>query len=158
MFLRLFILFTVVPLIELSLLSWMAEHTGLANTILLVLFTGALGAWLAKQQGLRAVQKIQQTMAAGKPPAGEVVDGVLILIAGAVLITPGLLTDTFGFSLLVPQFRVLLRRGLVKWFKKRAIVTVQSGPLGPFAESVNSEAASQDPNVIDAEYTRVSDD
>ena len=83
---------------------------GLLNTIVLVIGTATLGALLAKKQGVDTLRKIQQQLAAGVLPAEELIDGLLILIAAVVLITPGLLTDTFGFILLIPQTR--------QWFKR----------------------------------------
>ncbi len=112
MFLRLFLLFTIVPLIELYLLVLIGRWVGLLPTILLVLSTGALGAWLARSQGLRAVAKVREEMAAGKLPAEALLDGLMILIAGAVLLTPGLLTDVAGFALLLPAGRRPIRRAL----------------------------------------------
>jgi UPF0716 protein FxsA len=99
------LLFVVVPAVELSLLIQIGRVVGTLPTLALIVFTGVLGAWLARWQGLGVVRQVQAEMADGRIPAGPVVDGVLILIAGAVLMTPGLLTDLFGFFLLVPAGR-----------------------------------------------------
>lgn len=109
MLVRLFFLFTAVPLVELYFLLWMARQMGFAATLGLVLFTGALGAWLARSQGLATLKAIRAEHAHGRLPAGHLVDGLLILIAGAVLLTPGLLTDLAGFFLLIPAGRRLIR-------------------------------------------------
>lgn len=117
MFARLVILFITVPLVELYLLLRLNEWTGSPiTTIGLILFTGFLGAWLAKQQGLSTLMKIQQAMSEGRMPAAELVDGGMILFAGALLLTPGIMTDAFGFSLLIPPCRVVYRRLLKRMF------------------------------------------
>lgn len=112
MFFRLLLLFTLVPLLELYLLLAIGRVVGFLPTVALVLITGVVGAWLAKSQGLRAWARVRAEMAAGRPPAAALLDGVLILIAGAVLLTPGLLTDLCGFFLLTPWGRGLVRRAL----------------------------------------------
>jgi UPF0716 protein FxsA len=134
MLLRLLILFTVVPLVELMLLIEIGRQVGLAATVALILATGALGAWLARAQGLRTLAELQRELQAGRPPTAALVDGLLILIAGAVLLTPGLLTDLCGFFLLVPAGRKLVREALSRRFQLQ----------------VNG----QGPQVIDAEWTR----
>jgi len=109
MFPRLLLLFILIPLVELFLLVVVGGRIGLPATILLVVLTGAWGAYLAKSQGLSILAKIQSEMAAGRVPTTELVDGLLVLIGGIVLLTPGLLTDLAGFSLMVPVFRSILR-------------------------------------------------
>ncbi|TWT89021.1 phage T7 F exclusion suppressor FxsA [Pseudobythopirellula maris] len=118
MFFYLLLLFTVVPLVEFSLLWEITERTNLLFTIALVLATGALGAALARWQGLVTLWKIRERAAGGGMPTDELFDGALILVAGAVLITPGVLTDAFGFALLTPPLRALVKRGLKAWFKR----------------------------------------
>ncbi|MEM9557702.1 MAG: FxsA family protein [Acidobacteriota bacterium] len=116
MFLRLLALFTLVPLAELYVLIALGRRVGLVPTLLLVLFTGVLGAWLARSQGVAAFNKVRTELAAGRLPAAAMVDGLLILLAGAVLLTPGLLTDLAGFFLLVPEGRALVRKSLIgRW-------------------------------------------
>lgn len=112
MLLRLFLLFTVIPIVELYLLLVLGRYVGFLPTVGLVLFTGALGAWLARSQGLATWDEIRTQQAHGRLPAEALVDGLLILIAGAVLLTPGLLTDVAGFSLLVPQGRRFIRQAV----------------------------------------------
>ncbi len=150
------LLFVVLPLVELTLLKLMWDNTGLLPTIALVLSTGFLGATLARIQGMTAWRKIHQSMAGGKAPGQELVDGVMILLAGAVLVTPGLITDAVGFLLLVPQFRRWLGHIGVETFKKRTFAkfTVQTG--GSPADPTTGEPQPE-PTVIDAEYTKVED-
>jgi UPF0716 protein FxsA len=103
MFLRFLLLFAMVPLAELWLLVWMTERTSLGWTILLVISTGMIGMSLVRWQGMKAWQQVQQDLAGGKSPSQSILSGVLILVAGAFLLTPGLITDTAGFLLLIPQ-------------------------------------------------------
>ena len=119
MFLRLLLLLTIVPLVELVILLRLAEWLRWDGTIALVLLTGVLGAWLARHEGLKALDRIQTDLAAGVTPAAAVVDGVLILVAGLVLVTPGVLTDLCGFALLVPPIRRWIGRRLAAAFKRR---------------------------------------
>ena len=135
--LKLVLLFTVVPLVELALLIRVGALLGVEATVAMVVLTGVLGAWLARVQGLRTVVALQQDMAAGRLPAGRLVDGLLILVAGAVLLTPGLLTDALGFFLLVPPGRAVVRRRLRRWFRDRLRI--------------------EQPTVIDARWTREED-
>jgi UPF0716 protein FxsA len=158
-FVRLLILFIVVPIVELAVLLKLHDMMGLSSTILLVLCTGFLGAWLARQQGFSALNKIQQTLNARKAPGIEIVEGVLVLLAGAVLITPGLLTDLIGFSLLIPPVRRRVAEYLVQRFRTKTNSSFQvfttgigSGqPLGP-------GPSQSDPNVIDVDFERVQPD
>ena len=110
MFGRLLILFVTIPLVELLLLGLVSTRVGLLPTILLVILTGAWGAWLAKSQGSSILSRIQSEVKAGRTPAAELVDGLLVLVGGIVLLTPGLLTDLLGFSLMVPAFRAVVRQ------------------------------------------------
>jgi UPF0716 protein FxsA len=105
-------LFIAVPLAELALLLKVNEHLGWQNTLALVILTGFVGAVLAKAQGMAVVSRIQEDMREGRMPAPRLMDGVMILIAGALLVTPGLMTDTVGFLLLVPPVRAGIRRYL----------------------------------------------
>ncbi|MBN1576944.1 MAG: FxsA family protein [Chitinispirillaceae bacterium] len=116
MFPRLLILFTVIPLIELFVLMKVGAAIGLFNTILLVIVTAMAGAYLAKRQGIETLSRIRQQLSMGALPADELIDGALILVAGLLLITPGLITDTFGFSLLIPYTRQKIRDMLKRFF------------------------------------------
>ena len=119
MFLRLLLLFTVVPIVELGLLIQVGRVIGLAPTIAIVLVTGITGAALARWQGLATLRRVQTEMSEGRVPTGPLVDGLLILVAGGVLLTPGFLTDALGFLLLIPPTRTAVRRALVEAFRRR---------------------------------------
>jgi len=119
MFFRLLLLFTLVPLVELYLLIKLGALVGVVPTIALVVFTGVLGAWLARVQGLSVLRRLGADLGEGRMPTDALIDGLLILVAGAVLLTPGLLTDALGFLLLVPQSRAVVRKMVVSRFARR---------------------------------------
>src|SRR5258708_6140165 len=114
----LFLLFTVVPLVELALLVWVGGQTAWWVPILLVLVDAALGAALIRWQGVRVVRRIQEDLAAGRMPGDALIDGALFLIAAALLIAPGILTDVVGFALLIPPLRALVKRGVSAWLRR----------------------------------------
>jgi len=100
MFARLLVLFIFVPIIELMILIEVGGFLGTVPTLVLVIGTGALGAYLTKMEGFRILFTIRHKMQTGQLPADELLDGLIILVAGALLITPGLITDIFGFLML----------------------------------------------------------
>jgi UPF0716 protein FxsA len=118
-FFRLLLLFTMVPLVELLLLLELSRHVGFLPTFALVLFTGALGAWLTRSQGMAVFGRVRLEFVAGRLPTDALLDGMLVLIAGAVLLTPGLLTDIAGFSLLWPPGRQFIRQRVARWFRSK---------------------------------------
>ena len=110
MLLKLFLAFTLIPLVEIYLLIKLGQNFGAITSILLVIFTGILGAYLARMEGLRTLFRIQETMREGRMPGEELLDALLIAIAGLVLITPGFITDVAGFLLLFPFTRMLAKK------------------------------------------------
>jgi UPF0716 protein FxsA len=116
-------LFIGLPIIELALLFELHGLVGFLPTVALVLGTGVAGAALVRRQGLATLLKIQQEMAVGKVPAPQMMDGVMILVAGALLVTPGIITDAVGFLLLVPFVREKIRF----WIRKKLEEKVRSG-------------------------------
>lgn len=122
MFARLALLFTLVPLLELVILIRIGQAISLGPTLGIIILTGVVGAMLARHQGLRTLSRIQAELAQGRVPTTELVDGLMILIAGALLVTPGVLTDATGFILLVPISRRVLRQRLRRYFEKRVII------------------------------------
>lgn len=114
MFLKLFLLFTIIPTIEIIILIKLSTVFGIFSTLFLVIGTGLLGAFLARLEGLRVFFKIQTEMRAGRMPARDMLDGLLLLVAGVVLITPGLLTDIMGFVFLFPVSRKFLITYIMK--------------------------------------------
>lgn len=111
----LLVLFIGLPILEFALLIKLHGMVGFVPTVLLVFFTGIAGAWLVRRQGVNILFKIRQEMALGNLPAPQMMDGVMILLAGAFLVTPGLLTDTAGFALLIPFIRQQIRF----WLRKK---------------------------------------
>ena len=103
-------LFVGLPVLELSILMKVHALLGLFETVALVVFTGFLGAVLARQQGLLVLLEIRRDTAEGRMPAAKLMDGLMVLVAAALLITPGLITDTVGFVLLIPSVRAVIRR------------------------------------------------
>ncbi len=123
MFARLFLLFTIVPMAELYILIKIGSYLGAFNTIFLIVITGILGALLARLEGLRTLRQIMRSMSQGIVPAEELVDSVLIFVAGIVLVTPGVLTDSMGLFLLVPYTRTIFKR----WLRRKLDRMVSSG-------------------------------
>ena len=117
MFLRLFILFTFVPIIELAILIEIGSRVGTFHTIMLIITTGIVGALLAQSQGLAVIRKIQEELSFGRPPAGELVDGLFVLVGGLLLVTPGIITDIVGFVLLLPITRNIIKQWLIMKIK-----------------------------------------
>ncbi len=113
MFPRLIILFTLVPIAELALLIQTGRWIGLWPTLALVLSTGIIGAALAGREGLRAWRSVQLDLWEGRVPTRSVLDGLSVFVGGALLLTPGLMTDAFGFALLLKPTR--------RWFQDRII-------------------------------------
>lgn len=111
---RLFLAFTLIPVLELMLLVRLGGQIGLFPTLGICILTGVVGASLARSQGLSVLRRMQETSARGELPARELVDGVMILVAGVVLLTPGFLTDAVGILLLLPPVRALIRHVLAK--------------------------------------------
>jgi UPF0716 protein FxsA len=152
---RLLILFVCIPLIELGLLILVSNYTGLPFTLSLVLITGLLGASLSRSQGLKAWKSVQTELRSGRMPSDSLFDGMMILLAGAFLITPGILTDIVGFSLLTPPFRRILQRYLMK---RIGVSLSMKTPSGTWAKSnPNLNAGSQQTrqpgeDVIDVEF------
>lgn len=112
-------LFIGLPVVELALLIKLHSIVGLAPTILLVLITGIAGAALVRRQGIAILFSIQREMAAGNLPAPQMIDGIMVLVAGALLVTPGLITDGAGFALLIPVVRTYIRGWLRKKLEKK---------------------------------------
>lgn len=120
----LFAIFIVVPLAELYLLIQVGQAIGVLPTIALLLADSVLGTVLLRSQGRQTWRRFNDALAAGRPPAKEVLDGALVIFGGAFLITPGFLTDIIGLVLLLPPTRAILRRALVRNFANRTLARV----------------------------------
>jgi UPF0716 protein FxsA len=119
MFVKLLFLFTIIPLAELALLIKIGQEAGLFNTIALVIITGLIGAALARSQGFGIIQSIQAELAQGQIPADSLIHAAFILAGALLLLTPGIITDIFGFVLLIPFTRTILKAYLKKYFRRK---------------------------------------
>lgn len=154
---RLFLLFTLVPLAELYLLVTLGGLMGVGPTIALVAVTGMLGAALARREGRRALANYQAALNKGQLPEDGIVSGLLILVGGVMLITPGILTDICGLALMVPP----VRRGVAELVKRRMQARIGSGELqvmhigaqgfGPFSEGGDQHRDAHGGAVVDVE-------
>ena len=137
---RLLLLFTILPAIELALLIELGRRIGTLETIALIIVTGVVGAALARYQGMAVLRRSHGELAEGRMPATALMDGVIILVAAALLVTPGVLTDAVGFLLLIPLTRKGIRRLLALWLQRalrdgraKAVIIIDppDGPSGP---------------------------
>ena len=115
----LILLFTVVPTIELLLLIQIGKHIGTPATFGLVICTGVLGGAFARYEGWKTLTQIRRQLEQGQVPARKLVDGLLILIGGVLLITPGVVTDILGLGMILPGTRVIFRELLIRFMKNK---------------------------------------
>jgi len=138
MFRVLFLLFIIVPIIEIMVLMNVGAWLGAWPTIAIVIVTAWLGAKNVKQQGIATLQSVQTKMAHGEMPSSEIVAGLLLLVAGVLLVTPGFVTDFFGLSLLIPQ----VRKALIKSVQQH-LTSAAGSPNQGF--SFHSQSFNQQP-------------
>lgn len=150
MLLKLLAAFILIPLAELYLLLRLADVTGAGTTILLVIVTGVIGSVLARREGAMAWFRFQQALAEGRTPSREIQDGLMIVFAAALLLTPGLMTDTVGFALLLPWGREIMRRTILARYVRRFNVQVDFSS-NPRADETRFE---NDGETVDAEAVR----
>jgi UPF0716 protein FxsA len=127
MLLRLVIglLFIVVPVLELMLLIKIGQDIGVLPTVALVLGTALTGAYIISRQSLAVVTRTLQAVSEGRPPVAPVLDGLFLMLAGALLLTPGLLTDVAALALLIPPVRHWIARASVRWLMRRADIRLK---------------------------------
>jgi UPF0716 protein FxsA len=123
MFFRLFLLFTIIPLIEIWVLIQVGQRIGAFDTIALIVLSGIIGAWLARSQGFHIIAKIQHELSQGQMPTDSLTDGLIIFAGAILLITPGFVTDVMGFVLLVPQTRIFVKKFVTSQFKNYGSTT-----------------------------------
>jgi UPF0716 protein FxsA len=140
-FQTLFLVVLIIPFAEIYLLIQVGSVIGPFPTILLVVFTAVLGAWLLKQQGFSTFQRFQESLAQGIIPAYEMIEGPIILVGGALLLTPGFITDIIGFACLIPQ----LRRKIAQFVIENYLVK---------AEAYNQQTRTADNNVLEGEFRK----
>ncbi len=141
-----FLLFLLVPLIEIGVFIEVGGLIGLLPTLGLILLTAALGTWQLRAQGLSTLARARQQMEQGQLPAQELYDGFCLIIAGALLLTPGFVTDAVGFALFVPAFRRLLRQVVAQRIRMRAEVRMRQ------------QRGRGSTTIIDGEFREVPDD
>jgi UPF0716 protein FxsA len=129
------LLFIVVPIAELAVIIQVGQAIGVLPTIAILIADSVLGSMLMRAQGRAAWRRFNAALEAGRVPAREVLDGVLVIFGGALLLTPGFLTDILGLLLLLPPTRAVVRRVLVRRFSDRMIASATRmrapGPRGP---------------------------
>jgi len=166
---KLILLFTVVPIVELYILIQIGNEIGVFNTIMLVFITGVVGAVLAKSEGRQIISNIKQDMTMGKMPGDELINGLCVLVGGALLLTPGIFTDVFGFVLVIPFTRMFLIKSIKKKIKSmitEGTVNVYYKDHGGFTNSKTSRSQGSSfgedsqngfGDVKDVEYEEVDD-
>jgi len=151
----LLLLFLVVPIAELAVIIQVGDWLGLWPTLAILLADSVLGSLLMRTQGRTAWRRFTEASRAGRPPAREVLDGVLVILGGALLLTPGFLTDIAGVALLAPPTRALVRNVLVRRLARRMVEAMTdrathsapggAGPRGPAGDDVEGRAADVEP-------------
>lgn len=127
-FVILVLLLLALPIAELYVIVRFASVFGVLDTLAVLILVSVVGAWLVKRQGLAVLRRIQQQVQAGRMPTKELVDGVLVLLAGALLVTPGFLTDVAGVLLLLPPVRAAVRPLVLRRYRRR-VDTVRQGAV-----------------------------
>ncbi|MBM7584929.1 UPF0716 protein FxsA [Bacillus pakistanensis] len=119
-------LLIIIPAMEIGILIFSGQTLGVIPTILIIIATGIIGAYLAKQQGIETLRRAQEEMKFGQIPGEAIIDGLCILVGGLLLLTPGFITDTTGFLLLVPQTRRIFKPWIMKvvkrWIDNRNVI------------------------------------
>lgn len=130
----LLIAFILMPLIEITVLIQVGGWLGLWPTLGLIILTAIIGTWMLRRQGFAVLARAQQQLAAGSVPLGEVFEGFCLVIAGALLLTPGFVTDIIGGSLLMPPVRAWLYRTVGGSFRRAAMPPEHPGGGGPVVD------------------------
>ncbi len=116
---HLFLLFAIIPMVELAILIRVGSYLGFFNTITIVILTAVIGAYMVKMEGIGVLSRIQQSMQGGVFPEDVLVNGMLILVAGALLLTPGFFTDIIGFLMVFPFTRNYIREFVMRYIKNK---------------------------------------
>ena len=149
---KLFLLFAILPIVEIAILINVGEHIGGWYTVAIVILTAFAGAHLVKQQGLNTLMQAQQKMQSGVMPGQEMAEGLLLVIAGVLLVTPGFITDGIGFLLSLPMTRPLIAKGLVKHLSLRVVSSSFDGNFTHHQQPSHSTDQSDD--IIEGEFER----
>ncbi|GBE35532.1 phage T7 F exclusion suppressor FxsA [bacterium BMS3Bbin06] len=119
MLFKLFLVFAVLPVIELAILIKVGSVIGVAYTVIIVITTAVVGAYMVRMEGMGVLYRIQQNMLQGVFPADELIDGAMILMAGALLLTPGFVTDLIGFLFVFPASRGVIRKYVKRYIQRK---------------------------------------
>jgi len=149
---KLFLLFAILPIVEIAILINVGEQIGGWYTVAIVILTAFAGAHLVRQQGLSTLMQAQQKMQTGIMPGQEMAEGLLLVIAGVLLVTPGFITDSIGFLLSLPITRPLIARGLVKNLALKMVSPSFNGDFSQYHQPPHSTEKSDD--VIEGEFER----
>lgn len=157
------LLFLAVPLAEIALLIQLSHWIGTWQTIALVILTAFVGTYLLRQQGMRTLIKVSGEVQSGKAPVVPVVEGVLLLISGAFLLTPGVITDAFGAAMLIPPLREAVARYAVRTAVNKGFVHVATTGVHPDGRPTDGQAGGSrwtrprqpSDDVIDGDFERV---
>ena len=141
------VLFLIIPIIEIFFLIKVGETIGAWPTIFLVVLTAVIGAGLLRQQGISTLARFQQNMGQGKLPAQEMIEGILLAVGGALLMTPGFVTDTLGFLCLLPFSRQFIAKAVMK----HSAIQMKA-QMGGFTQNAQWQ---QDGNIYEGEYSEV---
>ncbi|MCB1491536.1 MAG: FxsA family protein [Rhodobiaceae bacterium] len=125
-----FILFLSIPIIEIGLFISVGGMIGLWPTLAIVILTAILGTALLRRQGLSVLRQAQADLDAGRVPLARIADGLFLLVAAVLLLTPGFMTDTLGFLLFIPAVRQTIGRAVLAWFARNGRVTVATAHAG----------------------------
>jgi len=175
---KLFLTFTTMTLLEVYVLMSVGGLLGAEMTIAIIILTALLGSYLARSQGLLTVQKLQARLAAGEAPGQEIVEGIMLLVCGVLLVTPGFVTDGLGLLVLTPVIRARLAKAIIAQYKDRIIPQTGQGAQGfhfssgqgsPFSGAQGSpfqggpfqqpsEQAKDKGDVIEGDYVEVDED
>jgi UPF0716 protein FxsA len=154
----LFLLFIVLPLVEILILVKIGMVTSFWVPIAIVIVTGVVGTVLARREGWKVLERIREDVRTGQMPADSLIDGFLVLLAGVLFVLPGVLTDVVGIVLLFPPTRHLVKRGVAAWFKRN--VELHVGRIrGDYWPNTDGAVPSEHDRIIDARVvgTRVKD-
>lgn len=144
--------FILVPIVEIGVFIEVGGALGLWPTLGLILLTAFLGSWQLRVQGLATLTKARAQMERGTMPARELFDGLCLLVAGALLLTPGFVTDALGALLFVPPFRAFLRNWAARY------IAVHGSAHGQvFTDGADPRRSAPDGDIIDGEYEDVSE-
>jgi len=144
----LFLIFIVVPVVEISILIQVGEQLGVVTTVALVILTAAIGASLVRSQGMQTLMTAQQKIQQGQQPNQEVIEGIMLAVAGVLLVTPGFATDLLGLLVLLP----FTRKPIANYFLAKLVAKGMNG--AQFGGQPFGQQPQQDENVIDGEFSR----